>query len=138
MSEYLKPLPIPSPESQPFWDTAREHRLSVQQCRECGESWFPPSTLCLHCGSRDYHWFDASGRGVVHSFVIYHRLYHEGWEGEVPYVVALVELDEGPRLYANLVETEIDEVACDMKVSVVFDDVTETCTIPKFRPSDTI
>ncbi len=135
MPDYLKPLPIPSPESRPFWDAARDHRLSIQKCSRCGHCWFPPSTLCLHCGSRDHQWVDSSGQGRVHSFVTYHRLYHKGWEGEVPYVVAIVELEEGPRLYANIVGIAPEDVVCDMEVTVVFDDVTEDFTIPKFRPA---
>ena len=134
MTEYLKPIPIPSPDSLPFWEAAREHNLCIQKCRQCHKYWFPPSTLCPQCGNKVYDWVNTSGIGSVHSFVIYHRLYHKGWTDEVPYVVALIELDEGPRLYANLVDIEPDKVRCDQKVEVCFDDVTEKCTIPKFRP----
>lgn len=135
MADYLKPLPVPSPESEPFWAAAREHRLSIQRCNGCGKCWFPPSTVCPHCGARDHGWIDASGRGRVHSFVTYHRLYHPSWEGELPYVVTIVELAEGPRMLANIVGIDPAEVVCDMPVTVMFDDVTDTVTIPKFRPA---
>lgn len=134
MSAYTKPLPVPSPESQPFWDGARAHRLTIPNCSACGNCWFPPSTLCPGCGSADHGWIDASGRGRVHSFVTYHRLYHPGWEGEIPYVVAIVELEEGARLYANIVDIPVDDVRCDMAVEAIFDDVTEEVTLVKFRP----
>jgi uncharacterized OB-fold protein len=135
MAEYLKPLPIPSPESEPFWEGARDHKLKIQKCNECGETWFPPSTLCDHCGSRNHRWVNAAGTGTVHSFVTYHRIYHKGWEGELPYVVAIIELAEGARMFAPLVGIDPDQVKCDMPVRVVYDDVTEDCTIPKFEPA---
>ena len=76
-----------------------------------------------------------SGRGRIYSFVTYHRLYHEGWQDELPYVVAVVELEEGPRMISNIVGIEPDKVVCDMTVEVTFDDVTADVTLPKFRPA---
>ncbi len=134
MADYLKPLPRPSAESIPFWEGAKAHKLKIQECRSCEKSWFPPSMLCAHCGHTDHRWIDASGNGKIHSFVVFHRLYHKGWEGEVPYVVAIVELEEGPRLYANIVGIEPEHVRCEMEVKVVFDDVTDAVTIAKFTP----
>lgn len=131
---YTKPLPVPAAESEPFWAGAKEHRLRIQKCAACGHAWHPPSVLCPGCGSTAHDWIDASGRGKVFSFVTYHRLYHRGWEGEVPYVVALVELDEGPRLLTAITDCAPEDVACDMAVEAVFDDVTEDVTLPKFRP----
>ena len=135
MAEYTKPLPVPSPESGPFWQAARQHRLAIQKCNECGGTWFPPSTVCRHCGARNVRWIDAVGRGKVHSFVVFNRLYHEGWEGELPYVVAIVELAEGARMLGNIVGVDVEKVVCDMPVAVVFDDVTPDVTIPKFTPA---
>ena len=135
MAEYLKPLPIPSPESEPFWAGAREHKLRIQKCDDCGGTWFPPATICAHCGSRNHDWIDATGRGKIYSFVTYHRIYHKGWEGELPYVVAIIELDEGARLAGNIVGIDVNDVVCDMKVRAVFDDVTDEVTIPKFEPA---
>ncbi len=134
MSEYLKPLPRPSAESKPYWDAAREHRLVVQKCNTCGEFWFPPSQRCAHCLSDDHAWTAVKGTGKVFSFVTYQRLYHKGWDGEVPYVVAVIELDEGPRMLSAVVGIPPEKVACDMAVKVVFDDVTPDATLPKFTP----
>ncbi len=134
MSEYLKPLPRPSAESKPYWDAAREHRLVVQKCNTCGEFWFPPSQRCAHCLSDDHAWTAVKGTGTVFSFVTYQRLYHKGWDGEVPYVVAVIELDEGPRMLSAVVGIPPEKVACDMAVKVVFDDVTPDATLPKFTP----
>jgi uncharacterized protein len=98
-----KPIPVPSPESAPFWKAAREHRLLVPRCNTCGKSWFPPSQLCPHCLSGDTGWIEASGRGHVFSFVVFHRVYHPAFTDEVPYVVAIVELEEGPRMLTNVI-----------------------------------
>ncbi len=135
MTDYAKPLPVPSPESEPFWQAAKQHRLAIQKCNECGGTWFPPSSVCRHCGARNARWIDATGRGKVHSFVTFHRLYHPGWEGELPYVVAVVELEEGARMLANIVGIDPVEIVCDMPVEVMFDDVTADVTIPKFQPA---
>ena len=135
MADYAKPLPVPMPESKPFWAGAKDHKLLVQKCDSCGTHRFPPSTVCVQCGAGEYRWVAASGRGRVCSFVTYHRLYHEAWQDEVPYVVAVVELEEGPRMISNIVGIEPDKVVCDMTVEVTFDDVTADVTLPKFRPA---
>jgi uncharacterized protein len=129
-----KPAPRPSPESVPYWKAAREHRLEIQRCEACGQYWFPPSQSCPHCQSANFTWTPVSGRGKVFSFVTYHRVYHPAFAGEVPYVVALVELEEGPRLLTNIVGVPADAVACDMPVHVTFDDY-DGVSVPKFVPS---
>lgn len=131
---YDKPLPVPTPESRPYWDAARAHRLVLQRCGDCGRHWHPPSTVCPGCGSRDHDWVDSSGKGKVFSFVTYHRLYNKGWKDDLPYVVAVIELEEGARLLSNVIGIAPDDVACDMAVEVVFDDVTGDVTLPRFRP----
>ena len=135
MDAYAKPLPRPSVDSAPFWDAAKEHVLKLQKCGACGEFRFPPSPLCPHCLSDTCAWEAVSGHGRVFSFVTYRRLYHKGWEGELPYVVAVVELDEGPRLLTTLTGIAAEHVRCDMPVAVTFDDVTDAVTLPKFAPA---
>lgn len=130
-----KPLPVPSPESRPYWDGARAHRLLLQKCADCHRHWHPPSILCPGCGSRDHDWVESSGKGRVFSFVTYHRLYNKGWQDELPYVVAIIELAEGARLLSNVIDIAPDDVACDMAVEVMFDDVTDDVTLPRFRPA---
>jgi uncharacterized protein len=131
-----KPVPRPSPESEHYWRAAREHRLELPRCKACGKMWFPPSQSCPHCNAADFTWTAVSGRGRIFSFVTYHRVYHPAFAGDVPYVVALVELDEGPRLLTNIVGVPPDQVACDMAVRVVFDDYSEDVAVPKFTPLD--
>lgn len=130
-----KPLPRPAPESVPYWEAAANHRLELPRCKVCGKYWFPPSRSCPHCLATDFAWTPVSGRGKVFSFVVFHRVYHPAWEGEVPYVVALIELDEGPRLLSNVVGIPVDDVRCEMPVKVVFDDVAPGVALPKFTPA---
>ena len=131
-----KPVPRPAPESVHYWQAAREHRLELPRCNACGQFWFPPSQSCPHCLAADFAWAAVSGVGKVFSFVTFHRVYHPAFARDVPYVVALVELAEGPRLLSNIVGVPPDAVACDMPVKVVFDDVAEDVSIPKFAPLD--
>ena len=128
----LKPQPKPSPESAPFWEGAKAHKLLLPRCNACGRFWFPPSRRCVHCLSSDFAWAESEGQGRIYSFVVFHRVYHPAFESDVPYTVAIVELDEGPRVLANIVGISPDDVRCDMRVRVVFEDRGDM-TIPQFR-----
>ena len=128
-----KPIPRPSPESRGFWEGAKAKRLMLPRCNACGRFWFPPSQRCRHCLSADFEWQQSAGAGRIYSFVVYHRVYHPAFENDVPYVVAIVELDEGPRLLSNIVGTPPDQVRCDARVRVVFEDAEPGVTIPKFE-----
>lgn len=134
--DYKAPLPHPTPDSKPFWSAAKQHELRIQRCRACGDAYFYPRNVCPSCLSRDVEWFTASGRGRLHTFVIVHR----GLKVtplELPYVLAMVELEEGPRLMTNLVGIEPDpaKIRCDMPVVVEWADVTPEVTLPRFRPA---
>ena len=130
-----KPLPQPSAESAPYWEATKKHRLVLQHCRDCGQFWFPPSARCRHCFSGDFFWDEVSGKGRIFSFVVYYRLYHPGFDGELPYVVAIVELEEGPRLLTNVVGTDWQNIRCDSPVRVIFEDDPRGAAIPKFEPA---
>ena len=132
--EYKKPIPVPSQESQPYWDALREQKLIMPRCDDCGHHWFPPSFLCPKCSSSKWTWTQVSGRGRIFSFVVYHRVYHPAFAGEVPYAVAVIELDEGPRMYSNVVGMPPDQLSCDMKVEIVYEPITDEITLPKFKP----
>jgi uncharacterized OB-fold protein len=134
MSEYLKPMPVPSEDSQPFWAAAKKHELSLQRCGTCGSFRFPPAPVCPECTALGGEWAKLKGRGKIFSFVVFHRAFHKSFEKDVPYAVALVELEEGPRLVINIVGVTPDQIRCDMPVELVFEDVTPECTLPKFKP----
>ena len=135
MGEYTKPLPAISSLNRAYWEALKRRELALQRCAGCGKVWYPPAPCCPLCWSRDWSWQKLSGRGRVNSWVVFHRAYFSSFESEVPYNVAEVELDEGPRLLTNLMEVDNAEIQVGMAVEVVFADVTEEVTLAKFRPA---
>jgi len=132
---YLKPLPAPDPDTQPFWEGCRAHRLMIQRCLSCGTPRFPPGPFCAQCRSREAEWIAASGRGRVFSWIVVeHPVPGDVYRADVPYVVALIDLDEGVRMASNIVGCDPHAIAADMPVRVSFEQVSETVTLPRFRP----
>jgi uncharacterized OB-fold protein len=129
-----KPLPQVGPDMVPFFEAARRHELTVQQCAGCKTLRFPARGICSRCLSRESVWVPVSGRGTVFSFAVMHQAVHPGFAAEVPYAVVVVELEEGPRLLSNLVDCALAGVRIGLPVEVVYDDVTPEVTLPKFRP----
>jgi|SRR5580658_2049921 uncharacterized OB-fold protein len=132
---YEKPLPVIDGESQPFWQAAREHRLAIMRCRDCGKHFFYPRELCPFCHRAAVEWVNASGRGKIYTFTIARRAAGPAFKADVPYVIALVELEEGPRLMTNIVTKEVDRIRIGQAVKAVFDDVTADVTLVKFAPA---
>lgn len=132
---YTGPIPKPTPETKPFWDAARQHTLRIQRCADCAHYYFYPRPLCPHCLSRNVAWVAVSGRGRLHTFVINHRP-PRNLPLAAPFVIGIVELEEGPRLMTNIVGVDPDpaKLRCDMPVEVVFEDITADITLPRFRP----
>jgi uncharacterized OB-fold protein len=135
MAEYTKPLPRPSLESLPFWEGCKRHEFLLPRCNDCGNRWFPPSIVCPECLSTNWEFIPASGKGKVHGFGIYHRVYNKAFAEEVPYALALIELEEGPRIESNLINCLLDTIRIDMPVQVLFADVTDEVTLYKFEPA---
>ncbi|MCE2390507.1 MAG: OB-fold domain-containing protein [Proteobacteria bacterium] len=133
---YDKPLPVPTREDRPFWEAAREHRFVLPRCRECGHVWFPPYESCQRCLSFEREWFEASERGVVWGYTLMQQPYVPGYRDELPYNVVLVELEEGPMVYSNLVGVPDDEIRPGLAVEAVFEDVTEEFTLIRFRRAE--
>lgn len=133
---YTKPLPQPTPETQEFWDSVKRHQMALQQCQACNDFYFYPRPFCPKCHSRDVQWVPVSGRGRLETYVINHRP-APGFEGDAPYVIAIVTLDEGPRLMTNLIDVEPtpEALPADLPLEVVYDDVTDEITLTKFRPA---
>ena len=128
-----RPLPNPSPLTQPFWAGARERELRMQRCRACGTYLFYPRHLCTACGSDDLQWGAMTGRGTVFTYTVARRPTHPGLADRVPYVIAIVELEEGPKLTTNLIDIDPSDVEIGLSVQVTFDDVGDT-TLVQFRP----
>jgi uncharacterized OB-fold protein len=149
--DYRKPLPSIDPLNRGFWDLAREGKLAVQRCTDCGDRHFPPGPVCPQCLGDTQEWEVVSGKGTLLSWVTFHRAYWDGFEKELPYDVCLVQLDEGPLLVSNLVGTPARPAgapggradapvgagapggAVGDRVEVVFERATDEITLPKFR-----
>jgi len=125
-------VPVPTPETAHYWDGTARGELLLQRCRACATTYFPPQPFCPACVRDDIEIVRASGRGTLYSYVVTH-LAAPGFEA--PYVIAVVELEEGPRLLTNLVGVAPDPetVALDAPVEVVFEPVGDV-TVPLFRP----
>ena len=130
---YEKPLPVIDAESAPFWEAAKAHKLVLQHCTDCGKFIHYPRAVCPHCNGQSLDWRDASGEGTIHSFTVARRPAGPAFKEDVPYVIVLVDLKEGPRMMSNLVTDDVDGVKIGLAVEVTFDDVTEEITLPKFR-----
>src|ERR1700741_2624356 len=134
MSEGSRARPQPTPETQHFWDGTRAGELRLQRCNACAKVYFPPRPFCPACAAREVSVFAASGKGRLYSCVIHHRPV-PGFTP--PYAIAVVELDEGPRMMTNIVgcPQTPEALELDMALEVVFEPQTEPITLPFFRPS---
>ncbi|MBI2207241.1 MAG: Zn-ribbon domain-containing OB-fold protein [Candidatus Rokubacteria bacterium] len=128
------PLPAVTPETAPYWDGARDGKLLLQRCLACRAVRFYPRRTCPACWSPDVEWIEASGRGRIASFTVIHRPPAPAFAGRVPYVVALIDLDEGPRMMANVVGDRALEVAIDDAVEVIFE-ARGAVALPQFQRS---
>jgi len=133
MAAYSKPLPAIEKWNAPYWDAAKRHEFVAQQCRACGYTHLPPGPVCTNCLSADQEWVPLSGKGTIYSYGVYYQLWHPGFQADIPYNVALIELAEGPQIISQVVGCRNEELECGLEVEVVFDEVTPEITLPKFR-----
>jgi uncharacterized protein len=133
-----KPLPAITAEAKPFWDAAAQEELAIQRCQECAAWVWTPRPSCSECGSERVQWTPMSGRGQVYSFTVIRQIVgraaSKAFEPDIPYVVAWVDLEEGPRLITNIIGCPVDQVKLGMKVTVQFDKASEKIWLPKFKP----
>ena len=135
MSEAVaKPGPTPRGEERTWFEAAAEGRLLIQRCGACGAAVFFPRSVCPVCHDDALEWADAAGTGTVYSYTVLHRAGKPGWEADVPYVVALIELDEGPRLMGNLLEFDLAQLRIGMPVRVTFEQ-RDALTVPQWVPA---
>ncbi|MBV9859954.1 MAG: OB-fold domain-containing protein [Alphaproteobacteria bacterium] len=130
-----KPLPRITPDNAPFWEGCRQHRLVLPFCAACGRPHLPPGPVCPFCFGDAIEWRPASGRGTLATFTIVHKEWFPAFRVELPYNVAQIELEEGPRLTANIAGSPNEALAVGKPVEIVFDDVTPEITLPRFRLS---
>ena len=132
---YNKPMPKPDADSKPFWEGCRNHQLMFQKCTACGHVRWPASILCPKCHSRETQWIQSKGRGTIYTYVVYHQAFDPAFKGDVPYVVAIVELEEGPMLLTNIAGCPHESLECEMRVQVTWEDVSDEISLPKFQLS---
>lgn len=127
-------LPVPTPETQAFWDGCREHRLLIQRCEGCGHFQFYPRRFCTRCGMRNPAWTRASGYGAVLSWTVMHAPVSPAYAEDVPYVIALVRLQEGPVMMSRITGCDPSAVKSGMPVEVTFRECADGITLPEYRP----
>jgi uncharacterized protein len=115
------PLPIVNADSREYWQAANQNRLVVRQCKACAALHFLPRHLCPQCWSDDLEWVAATGKGTVHSFTVIRRAPLSSYAPRVPYVVALIDLDEGPRMMTNIVGDDALETKIGDRVELRFE-----------------
>jgi len=126
-----KPVPVPDAASLPFWEAAKQRRLVVQHCDECGTDQYPPDLICRHCQSDRLSFVEATGKGSVYTFAVYTRSFMAGFEA--PYVLALIDLDRpAVRMMTNIVDTPIESIMVGMPVEVTFEERGDW-VVPQFR-----
>ncbi|MBW2366761.1 MAG: Zn-ribbon domain-containing OB-fold protein [Deltaproteobacteria bacterium] len=134
MNDYEKPLPAIQPWSRKFWEGTKQNKLLIQECKGCSEKIFYPRKTCPECWSSDLDWSEASGRGKIYTYTVTLGGVEKKFAGDLPYVLAYVDLEEGIRMMTRIVECDPEAVAIGMDVEVVFEAVTEDITLPLFRP----
>ncbi|MBI4234618.1 MAG: OB-fold domain-containing protein [Chloroflexi bacterium] len=132
--QYQKPIPDITVDNQAFWEGCKRHEVLVQRCSDCGYNRIG-SPICPQCSSLKHQWVKASGRGMLYSWIVVYQRYHPAFTADLPYNVAIVELQEGPRLWSNVVGVNSEELRNGMPLQVVFDDVTPEVTLAKFKPA---
>jgi uncharacterized OB-fold protein len=135
MASMQKPLPIITPDTAPFWEGCRTGQLLLQRCISCFAWRYPPAPVCPRCAAAESVWTPTARKGCIHSFVIYHRAFHPAYVAEVPYAVALVELDEGVRLLLRVVDCPLERLAMEAVGEIRFQPLTEEVSLPVFIPT---
>ncbi len=136
-TEYNKPLPNPvnAELTRPFWEAAQRHELVMPRCKTCANLFFYPRESCPNCLSDDLEWVPVSGTGRVYSYTVVYQPANPAFQDEVPYIYAMIQLDEGPRMISNLVQCPIEAAKVDMPVTAIFEDVTPEVSLVKFKPA---
>ena len=134
-NEYKKPLPKATPLTAAFWRASTLHKFVLQKCERCGSYQWYPKPWCIECGSRNLVWTEVSGLGKIYSFTIIEEVVQNSpvFASEIPYVLAEIDLNEGPRMLAQLKDIGPEEARIDMLVKIVFVNATSEISIPQFE-----
>ena len=135
-SKYEKALPEVNNVTKPFWEHCRNHELRMQFCANCQEWIWYPKAWCPQCGGRDkIEWRKLSGNGQLYSFTVIRQVIENSpaFQPDLPIVLGLIELDEGPRIYSDVTGVSPDQVSIGDRLSIYFEDATPEISLPKFR-----
>ena len=133
-----KPYPVPTPDSRPFWNSLAEQKILLKHCRDCDCVFHYPRVTCPNCLSSDLDWKQASGQGTLYTYTISRRPTHPLFADEVPQFMAVVELEEGPRITSTLLNVPEDKIQIGMALTPVFEhNEKEKITLLRFQPADT-
>lgn len=116
-----KPIPVANPDTAPFWEACNEEKFLIQECNSCGKTQFYPRAICKHCNGSDLKWREASGRGKVKTFTVVHHAPSPAFKDDLPYVLALIDLEEGVRAMMNVIGCNVDDVHIGMAVEIVYE-----------------
>ncbi len=128
-------LPTPDDETQPFWDAAREGRLLIKRCADCGAAHFYPRPFCPRCWSAAVSWETASGQAALYTWSVVHHNDLPPFRDRLPYVAAVVDLAEGPRMMTNVVDCDPGRLEVGMALHVAYRELDDDVTIPVFAPA---
>jgi hypothetical protein len=129
-----RPLPVVNKWAEPFWKAAKQNVFTIQKCKACGSHIFIPRICCPECFSDELDWVVASGKGTVYSYTVVYNNAPSRFQSEMPFVIAIVRLDEGGQMLTNIVGCDPSEVKCDMRVEVQFEKLNDEFNLPLFRP----
>ncbi len=131
-----KPLPEINDFTRPFWSAAKQRKLVMQKCQRCGTLNFLPKPWCIECGHRDLKWVELKPQGLVYSHTVAHAVMMNfpAWKADLPVILCIIDLDDGARMYAQLMGCHPDKVRIGMRVEAYFEDISDDAAIPKFRP----
>jgi len=134
MSLPEKPVPGINPWAEPFWKGAREKKLMVQRCKDCKKHIFYPRIYCPFCFSDKMEWVKVSGKGKIYSYTVVQNNPPSAFMKDLPFVIAIIKLDEGVQMLTNIVGCDPQQIKCDMPVEVTFEKYNDEITLPKFKP----
>ena len=136
MSQHAnKFLPSPQPGTKPFWEGCKQHRLLLQKCGDCGTFQFYTRVICTACSASTLEWVAASGAGTVVSWTVVRHPVSEAYADDIPYVIALIKLQEGPTMMSQIIDSDVDSIQSGLAVDVSFQDWTDEISMPVFRIS---
>ncbi len=134
MEKPQKPVPVVNPWAKPFWDAAKEDKLMYQKCDDCNKNIFYPRIACPKCFSDNISWVQSKGLGTVYSYTVVENNSPSAFMEDIPYVVAIIKLEEGIQMLSNIIGCDPYAVTCDMPVKVVFEQLNDEFKLPKFTP----